>query len=76
MTKEFNLGLLYCWKVNSATNAGMALSLCLANPMIELPKLGGESALYDAKDLFGNPLSTDLFGNVVSKKKSKKGKRG
>jgi hypothetical protein len=44
--------------------------------MIELPKLGGESALYDAKDLFGNPLSTDLFGNVVSKKKSKKGKRG
>ena len=46
----------------------------LPSPVIELPKLGGESALYDAKDLFGNPLSTDLFGNVVSGK-SKKGKR-
>lgn len=42
---------------------------------IELLKLGDESALYDAKDLFGVPLSTDLFGNVVTKGK-KKGKRG
>jgi hypothetical protein len=51
----------------------------LPSPVIELPRVGvSEGAgLYDAKELFGNPLSTDLFGNVVSKgKKSKKGKRG
>jgi hypothetical protein len=47
----------------------------LPSPVIELPKLGGESALYDAKDMFGNPLSTDLFGNVVSGKKNKRTKR-
>ena len=44
-----------------------APSLCLA-------KFDELSARYDAKDMFGNPLSTDLFGNVVDGKK--KGKRG
>jgi hypothetical protein len=43
----------------------------LPSPVIELPKLGvSEGAgFYDAKDMFGNPLSTDLFGNVVGKKR-------
>lgn len=49
----------------------------LPSPVIELPKLGvsEEQARYGATDLFGNPLETDLFGNVVSGKSKKKGRK-
>lgn len=54
---------------------GVPLVKALPSPVVELPKLSGESTLYDAKDMFGNPLTTDLFGNVVDKKKSRKGRK-
>ncbi len=49
----------------------------LPSPVIELPKLGisEEQERYGATDLFGNPLQVDLFGNVVSGKKSRKGRK-
>jgi hypothetical protein len=46
----------------------------LPSPVIELPKVDGvqvseRQASYGVKDLFGNPLETDLFGNVVTPSK-------
>ena len=47
----------------------------LPSPVIELPKLGvsEDAASYEVKDMFGQTVQTDLFGNVVNKgKKSRK----
>jgi hypothetical protein len=56
----------------------VALVESLPSPVIELPKIemkvGEEQAYYGAKDMFGNSLATDMFGNVVSGKK-RKGRR-
>lgn len=47
----------------------------LPSPVIELPRVGVSegAASYEVKDMFGQTVQTDLFGNVVMKgKKSKR----